>query len=665
MGRTVPLLLSLALLGSCSTREGLARHDVGEATDVVGTNLPAQTLVYFNARIAQREQRHTDVLRLWLLRNVLKSRGEAPLHDPDFRSLVWAALAGEGFCQDGFLEDDEEGGAGLWPIALHNYLTRSSSRQEAYPQPAPFDSFRTGYQQRFVSLYDVLSAEELEGVRFFRGNCLLPYLTLPRLGPLHWLDMQDRLSRGIVMRDLIELAQETLDNRRVQTQVVLETRLFDLDVALARLARRKARQETGILAQIAKATGVSETATELQRQARMRDVREAELTELLRRCLTWDEVSWFSLSRERRLALFRQAAENRAGDAASWPDYRRTILQNLDKVLADKEGVEVAQWMGFAGAAEREAKAEGIRDADLLLEIVVGERGERLLSLEPSTGFRERAAVALRRGTAFLERGERLDAMRSFALALQTSDESTSAADVHNLAKRWLAYVLAQYEADDEVLSVLREFVSRVDRNELLEVLLWRAAFHADAASFERIAKEVQRRGSLDFRVQRLRTLAAGDAGAMWTEVRDELEKQPNAIYNFVKRLVAELTLESLDVRVNNRDTLVLANEVLLDVAKAASRGLERRIVEQQQRIQTLLDAIDTFDESARGRAAAAAPGYEAYAGSVRLAPADPLPWPFAAPVVDPPSPFAPFQLTPVEWRGDDGERVFGWRVHE
>jgi len=666
-GRVARLACAWLVAAFCTQGAASVPAKIGGASSLVGGELPPQTMVYFNARIALREERYQDVLRLWLLRNALESNGEAPMHDADFRSVVWVALAGAGFCQDGFLEDEDPGGAGLWPLALHNYLVRSSSKQQAYPQPSPFDSFETGFQQRFVSLHDVLSVEELEGVRFFRGGCLLPYLSLARLPTLHWLDIRDRLSTGIMMRDLIMLAQRTLKDDHVETKVLLETRLFDLDLALAKLAKAKARQETGIMGQLAKATGVSESAMTLVREARLSEVRQAEHTELLRRSLKWDEASWFSLSRDRRLALFAQAADARGDAPAIHADYRRTLLQNVDALIEKKDGRELTAWLGFAGVASREGadgEPEGA-DSELLAALTEGERGERLLSLELETGFRERGAVALRRGTAFLERGETLDAMRSFARALQTSEESVRAAEVHNLGKRWLVYVLSQYETDEQVLAILREFAAPVDRNELLEVLLWRAAFGADLASFERIAEHVQRRGSLDSRVQRLRSLAAGDAGAMWAALRDELAEKPHGIYAFVKRVTAALALEPLDVRLRNRATLMLANELLLEVAKDANRGLDRRIAEQQQRIQTLLDAIDSFDESAQGRVAAAAPGYESYAGSVRLAPADPLPWPFSAPLVDPPSPFAPIRLTPVEWYDDDRERVFGWRVHE
>jgi hypothetical protein len=68
---------------------------------------------------------------------------------------------------------------------------------------------------------------------------------------------------------------------------------------------------------------------------------------------------------------------------------------------------------------------------------------------------------------------------------------------------------------------------------------------------------------------------------------------------------------------------------------------------------------------SARDAASALAPSSEVYAGSVRLAPSDPLPWPFHAPAVEAPSIFTPLDLSPVEWLDRSGALVFGWRIGE
>ena len=83
-----------------------------------GDALPAQTQVFYNARLALRDGKPENVLRLWLLHNSLRQRGLASPLDAEFRSAVWVALGELGLCPDGFPRDDQ--GARLWAVALHN-----------------------------------------------------------------------------------------------------------------------------------------------------------------------------------------------------------------------------------------------------------------------------------------------------------------------------------------------------------------------------------------------------------------------------------------------------------------------------------------------------------------------------------------------------------------
>lgn len=659
---------------------------------VSGEAIPPQTHLYYNARVALREDRAEDVLKLWLLRNALESGGEDPdaKQDSDFRSMLWVALSAEGYCHDGLRADDDFEGAGLWPLAMFNYVGRSTARQPPPGRPRTFSSFDVGYQQRQVSLYDVLSVEELKVVRFDRGTCWRPWMMLPWLGTPHWLDLDDRLSRGVMMRDLIEKATETLKHERVRGEIVLETRLFDIEVALARLAKAKTKREVGIMAQLARTTGISNAATVLTREKRMADVRQGQHADLLRRSLGWSELNWFSLSRNRRLALFGEAVDSFRDDPEFKQPLRQALLQNVDTLIRKEDGEELNQWLGFVAIGEPGAQIRPVDDEadkpektnetvstamiietkakrrEAIGDFVYGARGERLLSLDhKKSGFREHAVVALWRGVDYLERGYPLDAMRAFALAMKESDNSTRRDEVHNLAKRWFGYVLAVHRADTEALAIMETFLTPLDRNELLEVLMWRAAFHGDEASFERVADGVRKGGSLDFRVRHLRTLASGDAARMYRELREETLDRPHALYKFVKVLVEELATESLDVRLNNRATFDNAIIALRDASIGANKGLRRRMDEQILRIQTLLDGLDLYDPSAEGRARRAAPGAESYAGAVRLAPSDPLPWPFVEPRVSAPSAFSALILKPVEWWDEDGERVFGWHIME
>ncbi|HLM45969.1 MAG TPA: hypothetical protein VK458_19015, partial [Myxococcaceae bacterium] len=161
-----------------------------------------QTVVFYNARLALRDDRPEDVLKLWLLRNSLLQRGERPREDAEFRSVVWAAPGSLGLCQDGF-DDDEREGAGLWPLGLHNSIVHGLSSGPPPSMSAPWDVFEVGRQQRFISLQDVLSAEELRSVTFFRTGCLLPATTAMQFGRSPFLDLEDRLSASWLLRTLL------------------------------------------------------------------------------------------------------------------------------------------------------------------------------------------------------------------------------------------------------------------------------------------------------------------------------------------------------------------------------------------------------------------------------------------------------------------------------
>jgi hypothetical protein len=234
---------------------------------------------------------------------------------------------------------------------------------------------------------------------------------------------------------------------------------------------------------------------------------------------------------------------------------------------------------------------------------------------------------------------------------------------VHRLAQRWLSFVLSQYRSTDEVMVILERFVPPIDFNIIVESLVWRAAFHADPTSFERVTRSIRKNGSLQRTAESLRPLADGDAGKMWNQLDAAGEGQ--SVYRFAERFIEQLSLEPLDVRANNRVAIEMAIGALEKADLTAGSSLKKKLSKVRLRAQALLDGIGEFDESVRGRADAGAPDREAYAGSVRLAPADPLPWPFAAPRVTPPNPFTPVVLTPVEWRDKNHDLIYGWSIHE
>ena len=628
-----------------------------------------QEKVFANARLSLREDRPQDVLRLWLLRNALRLRGEVGKSDGDFRSVVWASLGKTGYCPDGFIEDDD--GAGLWPLATHNWFLKNLNKEPPL-QPEPWSSFRGGMQQRQISLHDVLSLEEMKSVRFYRAFCLTPWLLQPRLtattGSLQWTQMDDRISVGSAMLDLLMLAEQTLDPQKTEGWALLATRRFDLEVALTRLRAARARQQTSVFDQALRASGVSAGGRLEARQARTKEFASSTEAELWRSAMSWPASEWLSLSTPRRLSLFADASRGLRDEERR----ARVILHVVDALIDRGEGSEIEAWLGFAGelvvddAADAVTRDKTVAWREFLLDrLSLGNRGERLLGLEPATGYRERSAIALRRGVQAVKAGSTIAALRAFAFSLAHANESSDAEQVHRVSQRWLAFVLGQYQTNEEVVAILERFVPQVDLPLLVEALLWRAAFHRDTASFVRLVdlaenKKLPRVVEL---ADRLQPLSEGDPGRMWKKLVGDL---PDAArVRFAERLVEQLSLETFDIRSNQRDTLLVTLEVLDDVHQRGAASQRRKLEALRGRVQGLRDAVGAYDESVRGRINERAPDKETYGGSVRLAPADPLPWPFVTPALAPPQPFSLIQLTPVEWRQGDGRLVYGWRIHE
>ena len=159
-----------------------------------------QTLLFYNARLALREGKAPEALKLWLLRNVVaKGEGHVGRYDRDLKSVTWAALGALGLCGDGFSKDTE-GGAGLWPLAVHNQVVLTLVKGPVQSPQNPADAFEVGRQQRFVSMNDVLDPAELRTVTFFRTSCVEADSTMLSMGKFFGVDPTDRLATAPVMR---------------------------------------------------------------------------------------------------------------------------------------------------------------------------------------------------------------------------------------------------------------------------------------------------------------------------------------------------------------------------------------------------------------------------------------------------------------------------------
>lgn len=608
-----------------------------------------QTLVYYNARMALREQRPLEATRLWLLRNAVEdATGQVSVHDGDFQSVTWAALGELGICQDGLAADDD--GAGLHPLALHNWVTRNMSRRIPAARPRPFDAFEGDVQARFFGIHDVLSGEELKTAHLFRGRCLAWRVDLVESGQLPNADLADRAVAAKLLMHLLERSRETLVHERVVGEAVIEARLFDLKLQIAELAERKARQEARDRARRLSEDG-------MPRQSVRAFDEDAPLTvlspespagRLLLGSLEWSIREWLTLSDDRRLFVF-DAARKLGADE---PRLRGIALGILDALVEQGRGEEVSAWIARVDASPE--------------VIWAGDRGRTLLALDPLSGFDERAVVALHRGVAQLQEGDLGASLRSFAFALQEAPRSRREEEVAGLARRWLSYVAAQYTIGEPLLITLKQLVPRRDYSAILEDLLWRAAFHADAGSFAVGLRNQVGRGALERRVDLLLPLADGDLRRFERDLRARLESSTGETLRFLEQLLERLELEDADVRTDQAPTVLRIRRLLVPFAEDEQGGRQqRRATALLARSQALLEGIGAFDEaSLTDRARALAPAGETFAGAVRLAPSDALPWPFAVVEVDAPSAFSPLQLTPIEWRAD-GERVLGWRISE
>jgi hypothetical protein len=199
----------------------------------------------------------------------------------------------------------------------------------------------------------------------------------------------------------------------------------------------------------------------------------------------------------------------------------------------------------------------------------------------------------------------------------------------------------------------------------MLEDLVWHAAFHADRTSFDRAVRHQVGRGALVQRIDLLRPLSRGDVARFSKQVERELDASPATTLRFLRQLVERLETEDADVRAAQVPTIRNVRRMALPLTldEGNKGGQARQAQALVERCQSLLDGLGGLEADSRARARSVAPGNDVFAGAVRLAPSDPLPWPFPAPTVQAPSVFRPLTLRPEEWRTPSGELVFGWSI--
>ena len=608
------------------------------------------TLVYYNARMALREGHASEAVKLWLLRNAMVDRdNHVSAHDDDFRSVTWAALGDLGLCQDGYATDGD--GVGLWPLALHNQFVRNLGRSKPAKLARPFLSFELDRQQRYISVTDIPNAAELKTLKFARTPCLRAKLFWITEGGSPFEKLTDRQVAARLLRRLLVKAKGTLEKDHVRGLSVIEARLFDIDLQLTSLAVREARARALKDARRGRELGMSRPSIDAMNADAPKTTlpADSDAARILRASASWPASEWLALEPGRRLFLYTQARSYDADPVT----FDAIGLAILDGLIAKGDGAGVEVWTGQLADGDQR-------------RIWDGERGAALLALDDGAGFRERSVIALHRGVDQLERGALMDALRSFAYARQHSDESRASAELEGLTLRWLTYVCSRFAITPDLLVTLQELVPRRDYSVILEDLLWTAAFHSDAASFRTGLTHQLGRGALERRLALLEPLASGDLPRFSTGLKQGLAESPSETLRFLNQLVQRLEVEDADLRSAHIPTLVVIRRVLLPLAlDALSGGSQgRAAAELMERTQAIAEGVGGLpDESTRDRAHRLAPAATVYAGSIRLAPSDPLPWPFHPTDPTAPSIFTPLTLRPVEWRDPGGALVFGWSL--
>ncbi|HET6344562.1 MAG TPA: hypothetical protein VFH51_06495, partial [Myxococcota bacterium] len=505
--------------------------------------IPDEVRLLYNARLTLHDRQPRQTLKHWLL-----YKAYLQLHPSrrdvyaDMASTTWTALGDLGLCPDGMPFDD--GGAGLWPVALHNWLVRAFHGGGEIDPEAPFDAFDVGLQQRFVSLQDVLSPAELRSATFRKTGCLLPSLIQWQQEPTRWPDWQDRRRLAELLRHLLRLTDTTLVRAKVRGYAAVQVRIFDINLYLAQLAAVEARPDTN------RAADPGTVAATVRTSGAPTPAPDAEAAALLRASLSWPVSEWLLLAPERRLFLLPQA---RLLAPTSEPADALT-LDLIDALTRRRDGAEVERWIASLEAAADPAKRT---------RVWAGPRGQALLGLDREAGFRERAAIALHRGVASLEQNELAEALRAFAFALQTAPESRAADRVTALARRWLAFVVGQHATTPELLTTLRSLLPGQEVDLLVQDLTWRAALRADAASFAALTRTRSRRTAFDDRVDRLAPLAAGRAADFERAIATGLRDERRLTLRFLDELVTRLEMEGATVRQTQAGTLAWLVNVL------------------------------------------------------------------------------------------------------
>ncbi len=567
----------------------------------------AQELLMHGAR-SFNERRFTDVLRAWYAHRhlIAAPKGENVssrllAFSSEFRSLAWGLVGEVGACPTELGQD--EGAAGLWPIAVHNHILRTYRRRA--PRKPPFfgglRSFERGRQARELRFDSLPALSELKHLKIKSGTCgahdlmPIPYTSLAK--------SRGRERRMALSQSLIETLREgrrTLNEKQVRGKEIVDARLVDLWTWQERQEaeeRERAGSQRG-------ASGSPEKRGTRRRSAEQLQVEE-DLFQL-------SAAAWQQIEIERALRVY-DVLEARL----SLEKQRAILFALVNRSLQADDGLLLTRVLGrfdgprsiFRGALHEEPLKGSI------------------LSLDISSGFRERGYFSFHQALEH-ERSDRIEAaLRSFAFALrQAADSERQTEKVTSYSLQWVSYILSQYQVDGSMIRVLRQVLPREHYAPVWRELVWSAIFQLDAKAFDLLMQSRAGRGRASAELRKFRSYTQGKASLFLREMSGLLRNQPSQAQRLLAHFVENLERQSYEVRLRHRSTL----RGILVLLERTAQNARRRQLRMSDETRTRIESIEAgFPESTnlieRDLSADAALS----AGAIRLPPESSLPWPF------------------------------------
>ena len=115
----------------------------------------------------------------------------------------------------------------------------------------------------------------------------------------------------------------------------------------------------------------------------------------------------------------------------------------------------------------------------------MGSEVSKYCSLARKKGFGSDPLSVFTKGIHAIQTGDYLAGFKAFAESIAFADTSTRSDKVRNLALRWIAHTAGQFTLDTTLLSILEKSLPKLEQIEILESLLWQAAWSGDEAAFK------------------------------------------------------------------------------------------------------------------------------------------------------------------------------------